>query len=170
MSKNLTPEIKISPGNKPCYALNFYTDGAYFKNNCSGGWGYIAFCNEQERYRDCGYKKTNSSLEMELLAAIKAIKSIPQVTGDLENCPVTIHTDSKIIIEGLFEKFCDWERNHWKVKSGKTVVFKELWQELYKLTKNYDVQWRWIKAHSGTLGNELADQLARQAALKNMPI
>lgn len=162
MPTKLTPEI-----NQPSrYALNIYTDGAYFKNNGSGGWSFVAFCNNQEKHRDYGYKKTHSSLEMELLAAIQAIKSIPQVIDDFTDYAVTVHTDSKIILEGLFDKFCTWEKRNWKVKSGKTVIFKELWQELYQLTQFYNVQWQWVKGHNGTVGNEIADHLARQAALQ----
>ena len=168
MSKNIATEIDT------CSKLNIFTDGAYFKNHSIGGWGYVFYCNQHELLRDSGMKKMTGSLEMELMAALQAIRSLAKLAKQrLPTQPqnysstlkITLHTDSRIILEGLFDKFTIWERNHWKVKSGKTVAYKTLWQELHDLTQQYSINWKWVKSHSGLKGNELADQLARKAAL-----
>lgn len=158
-----------------CKHLHIYTDGAYFKNHNIGGWGYVIYCNEQTIGQDSGVKKPAGSLEMEMTAAIQAIKSIPKVACKLSThahqrpqTQITLHTDSRIILEGLFEKYPIWERNQWVVKSGKTVVCKALWQELHHLTHEYAVQWKWVKGHVGIEGNELSDQLARKAVLQQI--
>ncbi|MDC6461216.1 hypothetical protein PQY88_02985 [Gammaproteobacteria bacterium] len=39
---------------------------------------------------------------------------------------------------------------------------KELWQKLDELINFHQVQWHWVKGHSGDAGNEMADLLANQ--------
>jgi len=147
--------------------IDIYTDGGYFHKQDIGGWGCVIYENSEEICRDSGWKKQTSSLEMELFAAHQALLKLNHFSDNhhIENqtLQINIHTDSRIIIEGLKEKYQTWCANNWKVKSGKTVVYKELWQTLSGLSQQLNVDWKWVKGHNGNKGNTLADQLARDA-------
>ncbi|GAB6070476.1 ribonuclease HI [Thiomicrorhabdus hydrogeniphila] len=152
-----------------------YTDGGYFEKLDIGGWGFVIFKNDQEVLRDSGWQKQTSSLEMELFAAQKAIEKINAIQANEqslnhhslpENLSTTLFTDSKILIDGLTQKYPIWCANQWKVKSGKTVVYKELWQSLSRLCTQNHITLRWIKAHNGNPGNTRADSLAREAVMQ----
>ncbi|BCN93214.1 ribonuclease H [Thiomicrorhabdus immobilis] len=145
-----------------------YTDGGYFEKQDIGGWGLVIFQNDEEIYRNSGWQRHTSSLEMELTAARKALEYIQSQNKAASKSPVsckTLYTDSRIIIEGLTQKYTLWCENQWRVKSGKTVVYKELWQSLSNLTQHLDVEWKWVKGHNGNQGNTIADQLARDAVI-----
>ncbi|HHS99935.1 MAG TPA: ribonuclease HI [Thiomicrospira sp.] len=160
-------KLEISPN---ITHLHIYTDGGYFEKMDIGGWGLVIYKNDVELYRDSGWQKQTSSLEMELVAAQKALEHVQQYSSQtvfpIENICKTLYTDSRIVIEGLTQKYTTWCQNHWKVKSGKTVVYKELWQALSNLTEQQKVEWKWVKGHNGNLGNTIADQLARDAVTK----
>ena len=147
--------------------FDIYTDGGYFHKKDMGGWACVIYKNNQEIFRNSGFKKQTSSLEMELMAAHQALSSLAKLTDSkTQDTSIKIHTDSRIIIEGLHDKYQTWCDNDWKVKSGKTVVYKELWQTLSEQGKQLKVDWQWVKGHNGNIGNTLADQLARDAVLQ----
>ncbi len=144
--------------------IDIYTDGGYFQNRDIGGWGCVIYLDGKEVHRENGWKKKTSSLEMELVAAQQALLKIDQFSAPLaRHSTITLHTDSRILIEGLQKKYSTWCENDWKVKSGKTVIYKPLWQELFQLTEQKQVNWSWVKGHNGNAGNQMADQLARSA-------
>lgn len=144
--------------------FDIYTDGGYFEKKDIGGWGWVIYKNNQELSRGNGFKKQTSSLEMELFAAQQAIQTLENIEQQPRlTKQITLHTDSKILIEGLTEKYSKWCQNNWKVKSGKTVVFKELWQQLFDQREAQNIELKWVKGHNGNQGNILADQLARMA-------
>lgn len=146
--------------------LDIYTDGSYLERQDIGGWGLIIYKDHQECYRTSGWQKKTSSLEMELTAAKVALQQLKSANLDLEKNQITLHTDSRILIEGLTEKYSLWCENQWKVKSGKTVIYKELWQSLKQLEDEQEVSFCWVKGHNGNQGNTIADQLAREALEK----
>lgn len=185
--------VNTAPSDNIHDNYHIYTDGGYFEKLDVGGWGLVIFKNDQEILRDSGWQKQTSSLEMELYAAKKALEHINDISDIKQNFnydndtklqetrqsnkrldssskltssfSITLFTDSRILIEGLTEKYAMWCANQWRVKSGKTVVYKELWQSLSKLTQQQKVTLRWIKGHNGNLGNTVADSLARQAVI-----
>jgi ribonuclease HI len=57
----------------------------------------------------------------------------------------------------------DWKKRDWKTASKKPVKNKDLWQRLDKAIQPHQIDWHWIKGHSGHQGNEMADQLANRA-------
>lgn len=160
--------VSIRKNNQGHHHFQIYTDGGYFEKQDIGGWGFVLFQDDQELYRDSGWKKQTSSLEMELIAAQKALQAYQEIQNQnsvnaIE--PITLFTDSKILIEGLTLKYPIWCQNEWRVKSGKTVIYKSLWQALDTLSKELCVQLSWVKGHNGNHGNSVADTLARQAIL-----
>lgn len=160
-----------SPSQTPLITQNhyqIYTDGGYFEKLNIGGWGFVIFKNDQEIYRDSYWQKDTSSLEMELIAANNALTDLQKLISRKERYAVTLYSDSRILIDGLTEKYPIWCQNQWRVKSGKTVVYKELWQSLFHLREQQQASLCWVKSHNGNHGNSLADTLAREAVLNRI--
>jgi ribonuclease HI len=65
-------------------------------------------------------------------------------------------------MDGMNQWIQNWKKNNWRTAAKKNVKNKELWQQLDKLTSYHQVQWHWVKGHSGDIGNETADCLANK--------
>ena len=132
-----------------------YTDGACKGNPGRGGWGAWLRWNDHERRLSGGELLTTNN-RMEMMAAIQALETL------LEPCRVVLNTDSTYVMKGITEWMPGWKRKNWKTADGKPVKNVDLWQRLDSARQRHEVEWRWVKGHSGDLGNELADQLANQ--------
>ena len=137
--------------------IKIYTDGSCIGNPGKGGWAAIIL-NDGKKTEIKGSEKDTTNNQMELLAPIKALKEIPK------GSKVQIFTDSKYVKSGITEWIYNWKKNGWKTASKKPVKNKELWIELYELTKSFEINWVWVKAHSGNTINDEVDLLAKQAA------
>lgn len=93
---------------------------------------------------------------MELLAAIRGLEALK------EPCSVVLTTDSQYVRKGITEWLTGWKRNGWRTASKAPVKNADLWQALDQLNQRHQVDWRWIKGHSGHRENDLADQLANR--------
>ena len=132
-----------------------YTDGACRGNPGPGGWGaLIKFDNEEKEI--FGGQNNTTNNQMELSAAIEGLATLQ------ESCNVKLFTDSKYVMDGITQWIKNWKKNNWKTASKKDVKNKELWQKLDELISYHQVQWHWVKGHSGDLGNETADLLANK--------
>ena len=140
--------------------IKIYTDGSCLGNPGFGGWAAIIFLNDK-KIKIKGKKRNTTNNQMELMAPIKALKKIP--VGE----KVQIYTDSKYVKMGITEWIESWKKNNWKTSSKKKVKNKDLWKELDRLSKKYQIKWLWVKGHSGDITNEEVDQLAREAANLN---
>ena len=138
--------------------IEIYTDGACSGNPGPGGWG-VLIVSGKNRIELLGGERDTTNNRMELMAAIKALEE----TSEKE--PVRLHTDSQYVKNGINQWIISWKRNGWKTASKKPVKNKDLWQTLDALTQNRNIDWRWVKGHSGDPGNEHADALARQGVL-----
>lgn len=136
--------------------IEIFTDGACSGNPGPGGWGVLIIDGDARTEMNGGDSETTNN-RMEMRAAIEALKA----TGD---APVVLHTDSQYVKNGINTWIHGWKRNGWKTASKKPVKNKDLWQELDALTERRDIEWRWVKGHSGHPGNERADELARLGA------
>ena len=137
--------------------IKIYTDGSCLENPGNGGWAAIIFMNN-EKIIISGCKKNTTNNQMELMAAIEALKKIPK---DQE---VQMYTDSKYVKMGITEWIHKWKKNDWKTSSKKKVKNIELWTLLDELSNNFDIKWNWVKGHSTDKLNNEADLLARKAA------
>jgi ribonuclease HI len=140
--------------------IKIYTDGSCLSNPGNGGWAAIINDNNNVTKISGGEKNTTNN-KMELMAPIKALQKIKK------NRNVEIYTDSKYVKLGITEWIHKWIKNNWKTSKKEDVKNKELWLELYKLTKSIKIKWIWIKAHSGDPLNEEVDLLAKKSALSN---
>ncbi|MDB4846571.1 ribonuclease HI [Candidatus Pelagibacter sp.] len=138
--------------------IKIYTDGSCLNNPGDGGWA--AIINENEKIlKISGSEKNTTNNKMELMAPIEALKKIKK------NQKIEICTDSKYLKLGITEWIHKWTRNNWQTSKKENVKNKELWVELYELTKSFEINWVWVKAHSGNITNEEVDLLAKKAAL-----
>jgi ribonuclease HI len=94
---------------------------------------------------------------MELMAAIQALEALKRP------CKVILTTDSQYVRQGITEWIEGWKRKGWRNSKGEAVKNKELWQRLEQATQDHDIDWRWVKGHSGHPDNERVDQLANRA-------
>ena len=135
--------------------VDIYTDGACRGNPGPGGWGVILKTQSATKELYGGDLDTTNN-KMELLAAIKGLQSLTQP------CKVYLYTDSNYVKQGITEWIINWKRNGFKNAKKKPVLNADLWLELDQLTSIHDIEWFWIKGHSGHPENERADALANK--------
>ncbi len=136
--------------------IDIYTDGACSGNPGKGGWGvYLKIDNEEIEFNGSQDNTTNN--RMELTAVIEALKYLKNKSN------INLFTDSKYVMQGIEEWIYNWKKNNWKTSRKEPVKNKELWIELDKLVSLHNIQWKWVKGHSGDYGNEKADYLATTA-------
>jgi ribonuclease HI len=132
-----------------------YTDGACRGNPGPGGWGALIRFDRTEKEIFGGQADATNN-QMELAAAIEGLGAL------IEPCSVELYTDSKYVMNGITQWIQNWKKNNWRTAAKKDVKNKELWQKLDQLISQHQVQWHWVKGHSGDAGNEAADLLANK--------
>ncbi len=142
--------------------VDIYTDGACSGNPGPGGWGALMLCNGEEKELSGGEAETTNN-RMEMLAAIQAFQALKKPTK------VRLHTDSTYLKDGITKWIAKWKRNGWRTAAKKPVRNADLWQLLEEVMKPHNVEWRWVKGHSGHPENERADALARQGMAPYKP-
>lgn len=136
--------------------IDLYTDGACSGNPGPGGWGAILRHNGREKELS-GKDPATTNNRMELMAVIEGLAALN------ERCAVTVHTDSKYIVDGVTKYLRNWKAKGWKTADRKDVKNIDLWLRLDGLLSQHNVQWLWVKGHSGHPENDRADRLAREA-------
>jgi len=136
-----------------------YTDGACSGNPGPGGWGVWLRAGKHEKEL-CGGEKHTTNQRMELQAAIEALKALKKPGS------ITIVTDSKYVLNGITDWIHGWKKKGWKNSKKEPVANRELWEALDALNQKHNVDWQWVKGHSGDEGNDKADELARQGIPK----
>lgn len=133
-----------------------YTDGACRGNPGPGGWGAVlAYGSKKKELSGSEIETTNN--RMELLAAIQALESLTRA------CKVSLYTDSQYLRKGILEWMDNWKKRGWKTAARKPVKNQDLWVRLDRAIMRHDIEWHWVKGHSGIAGNEHADSLANMA-------
>jgi len=136
-------------------AVVIYTDGACRGNPGPGGWGAILKYGGKEKELWGGESETTNN-RMELMAAIKALEALKQ------GCSIELHTDSTYVLKGITEWLEGWKAKGWKTASKKPVKNVDLWQRLDEEIQRHKIEWKWVKGHSGDLGNDTADAWANR--------
>ncbi len=135
--------------------VEIFTDGACKGNPGPGGWGALLRAGNHQKELFGGEPNTTNN-RMELTAAIEALKALNQ------SCKVELTTDSQYVRKGITEWLEGWKAKGWKNSAKKPVKNVDLWQLLDEQVKRHQVNWHWVKGHSGHPENELADQLANK--------
>lgn len=135
--------------------VEIFTDGACRGNPGPGGWGALLRYGDNEKKIYGGDRLTTNN-RMELMAAIEALASLKETSR------VVLTTDSQYVRQGITSWMDNWKRRGWKTANKKPVKNVDLWQRLEKEASSHEVEWMWVKGHSGHRENEMADQLANQ--------
>ena len=138
-----------------------YTDGACSGNPGPGGWGAILIFKDIKK-EISGNKENTTNNVMELTAVIEALKALKFP------CKVDLYSDSAYVVNAFNKKWIyGWIKNGWKNSSKEPVKNKELWQELFNLTKKHDVTFYKVKGHAENVFNNRCDELARNEIINN---
>lgn len=138
-----------------------YTDGACSGNPGPGGWGAILMYKDTKKEISGGKKDTTNNI-MELTAALEGLKMLKFP------CEVDLYSDSAYLVNGFTQGWIyNWQKNNWQTSNKESVKNKEIWQEIYNLTKIHKVKFIKVKGHSDDEFNNRCDELARNA-IKNL--
>lgn len=136
--------------------IEIFTDGACRGNPGPGGWGAILrFGVHEKELRGSEAETTNN--RMELMAAIAALEALT------EPCSVALTTDSQYLRQGVTQWLAGWKCNGWKTSNKQPVKNQDLWQRIDAVSQRHQIEWLWVKGHSGHDENERCDQLANLA-------
>ena len=137
--------------------VQIYTDGACKGNPGPGGWGAWLKSGDTEKELFGGELNTTNN-RMELKAVIEGLRALKRP------CKVILYLDSQYVRMGITEWIRGWKAKGWRTSTKQPVKNVELWQELDKLVAEggHQIEWRWVKGHSGDPGNERADMLANK--------
>ena len=133
-----------------------FTDGACKGNPGPGGFGVVLRYRGQEKELRGGEPHTTNN-RMELMAAIAALEALTRT------CRVKVTTDSQYVRHGITTWLHDWKRRGWKTADRKPVKNQDLWQRLDAAASRHEVEWHWVRGHTGHPENERADALANAA-------
>lgn len=133
--------------------VEIFTDGACRGNPGPGGWGALVRYGDTEKTMYGGEAETTNN-RMELTAAIEALVALR------EPCHVDLTSDSEYVRKGITEWLPNWKKRGWKTAARKPVKNMDLWQKLDAAATRHQINWHWVKGHSGHRENEIADSLA----------
>jgi ribonuclease HI len=135
--------------------IEIYTDGACRGNPGPGGWGALLIYQDTRKTLHGGaFDTTNNRMEMQaVIEALKVLKS---------KCEIKLYTDSKYVMDGINKWLPGWKKRDWKTANKKAVKNQDLWEVLDLAIKMHEIEWHWVKGHTGNLGNEEADSLANR--------
>ena len=135
--------------------IQIYTDGACRGNPGPGGWGALLKFGSKEKQLYGGESLTTNN-RMELRAVIEALSALKRP------CNVSVTSDSTYVLKGINEWLPNWKKRGWLTSGKKPVKNEDLWKSLDSLKNVHNIEWHWVKGHSGHLENELVDQLANK--------
>ncbi|TVV43738.1 ribonuclease HI [Thalassolituus sp. C2-1] len=135
--------------------VELFTDGACKGNPGPGGWGALLRYGDMEKELFGGEANTTNN-RMELMAAIEGLKALKRP------CQVILTTDSQYVMKGINEWLAGWKKKGWRNAAKQPIKNQDLWQQLDAECQRHQIEWRWVRGHTGHAENERADQLANQ--------
>ena len=136
--------------------VEIFTDGACRGNPGPGGWAALLRLGDTEKLISGAEIQTTNN-RMELMAAIQGLQALRRGSR------VALTTDSEYVRQGITQWINGWQRNGWKTAAKKPVKNQDLWQQLLAAMATHEVEWHWVKGHSGHVENERVDQAANDA-------
>ena len=137
--------------------FRIYTDGSSLGNPGPGGWGAVIVQRNERREMSGSFPWTDIS-EMELLAAVEALRSIPA------GARIELYSDSELLIHGMRGFVFRWRDQGWRSRRGARLQHRDLWTQLMRLDSELHIEWRWLRGHNGHPLQTRADALAYRAA------
>ena len=138
-------------------SIHIFTDGSAIRNPGPGGWAAVLI-RGSKRWEMSGASRWTTISEMELRAAVEALRSIP--SGSV----VELRSDSQLLIHGMRDRVYRWLNQGWRNSRGMKLQHQELWEELLWINERMSIQWLWIRGHSGHPIQTRVDALAYRAA------
>jgi len=139
--------------------VDIFTDGACKGNPGPGGWAALLRMGTAEKELVGGAAQTTNN-RMEMTAVLEGLKALKAP------CEVTIHTDSRYVIDGMTQWIFGWQKRGWVNAAKKPVANEDLWRALIDAVRPHKVQWQWVKGHAGHPENERVDSLASEEAAR----
>lgn len=143
--------------------VEIFSDGACSGNPGPGGFGTLLRSGDHVR-EICGYSPQTTNNRMEMLGAIMGLEALKFP------CKVKLTTDSQYLLNGMTKWIHTWKKKGWKNSQKKNVLNKDLWQRLDRLAQKHNIEWHWVRGHTGHPENERCDELARQAITDRAPL
>ena len=137
--------------------VEIFTDGSCKGNPGPGGWGALLRMGKHEKELT-GSDPDTTNNRMEMTAVIEALNAL------IEPCEITLHTDSRYVIDGMTKWIDGWQKKGWVNASKKPVKNADLWHDLIEAAACHAIQWKWVRGHDGHPENERVDRLASDAA------
>lgn len=142
-----------------------YTDGACLDNGKTGARAGCGVWWADGHGLNCSFPASRATNNAgEIGACTKAIS----IAGEKGVKKLKIVTDSQFTIDCVTKWMKNWKRNGWRLSGGgpvkNTEELKALDAALQKA--NLKITWQHVPGHKGIHGNEEADKLAREGALK----
>jgi len=139
--------------------VEIWTDGGCRPNPGPGGWAAILKYKGTIRELS-GAEADTTNNRMELTAAAEALTALSRP------CKVVLHTDSQYLKDGITRWHTGWVRKNWRTAAGDPVKNMDLWRRILDAAKAHEIEWLWVRGHSGNPMNERADVLATEAREK----
>ena len=143
---------------EPPRHVEIWTDGGCRPNPGPGGWAALLRFGAVERELSGGEPATTNN-RMELTAAAAALEALSRP------CSVVLHTDSEYLKNGVTRWQTGWVRRNWRNAAGDPVANMDLWRRVLDAAKPHQIEWKWVRGHSGDENNERVDRLATAARL-----
>jgi len=140
--------------------IRIFTDGGCSGNPGPGGWAYVILEDDLEK-RNSGGEEDTTNNRMELTAVISALEAV-EADYQHKTPQISIYTDSQYVKNGITQWIKNWVRNGWQTSNRQPVKNQDLWRTLYEIENRFQIEWHWVKGHSGNEYNELCDSLVRQ--------
>jgi ribonuclease HI len=137
--------------------IRIFTDGSAIGNPGPGGWGAVVIDGKKRREMSGACLWTNIS-EMELLAAVEALRSIPTESR------IELYSDSELLIHGMRGFVFRWQNQGWRNRRGVALQHQDLWLQLIQFNLELNIRWKWLRGHNGHRWQSRADALAYGAA------
>ncbi|MFQ5865991.1 MAG: ribonuclease HI [bacterium] len=139
-------------------SVTIYTDGACIGNPGPGGYAAVLIYQGKRKEISGGFNNTTNN-RMEIMAVIKGLESLKGT------CKVTLYSDSQYLVNSMNKGWVErWRARGWKRNKAEYALNVDLWKRLLELCEKHKVEFRWTRAHKGTVENERCDQLAYKAA------
>ena len=141
-----------------------YTDGACIGNPGPGGYGAVLLQGERRREISGGFRLTTNN-RMEIMAVVAALEALNKPSQ------VQVYSDSQYVVNAMSKGWAArWKANGWRRNKREMAINPDLWERLLGLCQTHEVEFRWLRGHSGVRENERCDRLAVAAARQaNLP-
>ncbi|MHB8237557.1 MAG: ribonuclease HI [Acidithiobacillus ferrivorans] len=136
----------------PKKIIELFTDGGCRGNPGMGAWGACLRLAGQEKVL-WGFVPETTNNRMELTAALRGLEALKRPSV------VRVISDSRYLRDGMTQWLTGWQRRGWRTAAGDAVKNKDIWERLVTVAAPHEIQWEWVRGHSGHIENERVDAL-----------